>query len=86
MDSESTESIRDVPAAQIPLLAHGRGAGVLTRTHRRHWKMLIDVGDSSPDSPQQRTKQLCFPTIVRRTRNCALRAASHRSPIINEAF
>lgn len=47
-DSESSESIRDVAAAHIPLLAPGRGAWIMTRTAGGHWESLAAVGDSSP--------------------------------------
>ena len=48
MDSDSSDSIRDVAAAHIPLLAPGRGAWVMTRTRGGHWESLMAVGESSP--------------------------------------
>ena len=48
MDSESSDSIRDVAAAHIPLLAPGRGAWVMTRTRGGHWESLMAVGESLP--------------------------------------
>jgi diguanylate cyclase (GGDEF)-like protein len=79
MDSESTESIRDVAAAQIPLLAPGRGAWVMTRTHSGHWDSLMAVGESSPSCREHAARralgegepllgtepdEICFPMIV----------------------
>ena len=46
MDSESSDSIRDVAAAQVPLLAPGRAAWVMTRTRGGHWESLMAVGES----------------------------------------
>jgi diguanylate cyclase (GGDEF)-like protein len=79
MDGESTESIRDVAAAQIPLLAPGRGAWVMTRTRGGHWESLMTVGESSPADRERAARralgeaepllgsepdQICFPMIV----------------------
>jgi diguanylate cyclase (GGDEF)-like protein len=79
MDSESSDSIRDVAAAQIPLLAPGRGAWVMTRTRGGHWESLMSVGESSPGDREraarralgeaeplvgQAASEICFPMIV----------------------
>jgi diguanylate cyclase (GGDEF)-like protein len=79
MDSESSESIRDVAAAQIPLLAPGRGAWVMTRTRTGHWESLMAVGESSPTDRERAARralgeaeplvgshatEICFPMIV----------------------
>ena len=79
MDSESSDSIRDVAAAQIPLLAPGRGAWVMTRTRGGHWESLMAVGESSPADRERAARralgeadplvgaapsEICFPMIV----------------------
>ena len=80
LDSESSESIRDVAAAQIPLLAPGRGAWVMTRTRTGHWESLMAVGESSPSERERAARralgevrtarrvrapgEICFPMIV----------------------
>ena len=57
LDSESSESIRDVAAAQIPLLAPGRGAWVMTRTRSGHWESLMAVGESSPSERERAARR-----------------------------
>jgi diguanylate cyclase (GGDEF)-like protein len=79
LDSETTDSIRDVAAAQIPLLAPGRGAWVMTRTRGGHWESLMAVGQSSPSDRERAARralgeadpligatsgEICFPMIV----------------------
>jgi diguanylate cyclase (GGDEF)-like protein len=79
MDSESRESIRDVAAAQIPLLAPGHGAWVMTRTRAGHWESLMAFGESSPADRERAARralgeadpligsqpgEICFPMIV----------------------
>jgi diguanylate cyclase (GGDEF)-like protein len=79
MDTESSESIRDVAAAQIPLLAPARGAWVMTRTRGGHWESLMAVGESSPTDRERAARralgeaepligsvpsEICFPMIV----------------------
>ena len=79
MDSESSDSIRDVAAAQIPLLAPGRSAWVMTRTRGGHWESLMAVGESSPADRERAARralgeadplvgavssEVCFPMIV----------------------
>lgn len=79
MDIESSESIRDVAAAQIPLLAPARGAWVMTRTRGGHWESLMAVGESSPADRERAARralgeaepligsapgEICFPMIV----------------------
>jgi diguanylate cyclase (GGDEF)-like protein len=79
MDSESSESIRDVAAAQMPLLAPGRGVWVMTRTRGGHWESLMAVGESSPSERERAARRAlgeaeplvgsepgesCFPMIV----------------------
>jgi diguanylate cyclase (GGDEF)-like protein len=79
MDSESSDSIRDITAAQIPLLAPARGAWVMTRTRGGHWESLLAVGESSPADRERAARralgeaepligpapgEICFPMIV----------------------
>ena len=79
MDTESSESIRDVAAAQIPLLAPARGAWVMTRTRSGHWESLMAVGESLPSDRERAARralgeadpligsapsEICFPMIV----------------------
>ena len=79
MDTESSESIRDVAAAQIPLLVPARGAWVMTRTRGGHWESLMAVGESSPTDRERAARralgeaepllgsapsEICFPMIV----------------------
>jgi diguanylate cyclase (GGDEF)-like protein len=79
MDSESSESIRDVATAHIPLLAPGRGAWVMTRTRGGLWESLTAVGDSLPADRERAARralgeadpvvgdapgEICFPMIV----------------------
>lgn len=79
MDSDSSDSIRDVAAAHIPLLAPGRGAWVMTRTRGGHWESLAAVGESSPADRERAARgalgeaepivdaipgEMCFPMIV----------------------
>jgi diguanylate cyclase (GGDEF)-like protein len=79
MDSQSSESIREVAAAQIPLLAPGRGAWVMTRTRGGHWESLMAVGETSPPEREHAARralgeaepllgsepgEICFPMIV----------------------
>jgi len=91
MDSESSDSIRDVAAAQIPLLAPGRGAWVMTRTRGGQWESLMAVGESSPADRERAARralgeadplvgdvssEICFPMIVAGTPEGALGVAS----------
>src|SRR5262245_62942470 len=79
MDSESSDSIGEVAAAQIPLLAPGRGAWVMTRTRGGHWESMMAVGESSPVDREGAARralgeaeplvgavpaEICFPMIV----------------------
>jgi diguanylate cyclase (GGDEF)-like protein len=79
MDSESSASIREVAAAQIPLLAPGRSAWVMTRTRSGHWESLMAVGETSPSGREYAARwalgeaepllgsepvEICFPMIV----------------------
>ena len=79
MDTESSESIRDIAAAQIPLLVPARGAWVMTRTRGGHWESLMAVGESSPTDRERAARralgeaepllgsapsEICFPMIV----------------------
>lgn len=79
MDSESSESIRDVATAHIPLLAPGRGAWVMTRTRGGLWESLTAVGESLPADRERAARralgeadpivgdapgEICFPMIV----------------------
>lgn len=79
MDTESSESIRDVTAAHIPLLAPGRRAWVMTRTRGGRWESLMAVGESSLTHRERAARQalgeaeplagaarseICFPMIV----------------------
>jgi diguanylate cyclase (GGDEF)-like protein len=79
MDSESSDSIGDVAAGQVPLLAPGRGAWVMTRTRGGHWESMMAVGESSPDDRERAARRalgevepligvvssdICFPMIV----------------------
>jgi diguanylate cyclase (GGDEF)-like protein len=79
MDSESSDSLRDVAAAHIPLLAPGRGAWVMTRTRAGHWESLMAVGESLPADRERAARralgeadplvgtsvsEICFPMIV----------------------
>jgi len=79
MDSESSDSIRDVTAAHIPLLVPGRGAWVMTRVRSGHWESLTAVGESSPADRERAARralgeadplvesgpsEICFPMIV----------------------
>ena len=48
MDSESSDSIRGVLSAHLPLLAPGRGVWVMTRTRGGHWESQVTVGESMP--------------------------------------
>jgi diguanylate cyclase (GGDEF)-like protein len=79
MDSEAADSIREVAAAQIPLLAPGRNAWVMTRTRGGQWESLLTVGESSPTERERAARQalgeaepivssanseICFPMIV----------------------
>ncbi len=91
MDTESSESIRDVAAAQIPLLAPARGAWVMTRTRSGHWESLMAVGESSPTDRERAARralgeadplfgsapgEICFPMIVAGTPEGVLGVAS----------
>ena len=51
MDSESSDSIRGVLHAHLPLLAPGRGVWVMTRTRAGHWESQATVGESLPSRP-----------------------------------
>jgi len=79
MDTESSESIRDVATAHIPLLAPGRGAWVMTRTRGGLWESLTAVGESLPADRERAARralgeadpvvgdapgEICFPMIV----------------------
>src|SRR6187549_1529645 len=57
MDSESSDSIGDVAAGQVPLLAPGRGAWVMTRTRGGHWESMMAVGESSPDDRERAARR-----------------------------
>ena len=79
MDCESSDSIHDVAAAQVPMLAPGRAAWVMTRTRGGHWESLMAVGESSPADRERAARralgeadpligtasgEICFPMIV----------------------
>ena len=79
MDSDSSDTIRDVAAAHIPLLAPGRGAWAMTRTRGGHWESLTAVGESTPSDRERAARcalgeadplvgptpgEICFPMIV----------------------
>jgi diguanylate cyclase (GGDEF)-like protein len=79
MDGESSDTIGDVVAAQLPLLAPGRGAWVMTRTRGGHWESMMAVGESLPEDrersarralgeaeplPDAASSEICFPMIV----------------------
>jgi len=79
MDSDSSDSIRDVAAAHLPLLVPGRGAWVMTRTQGGHWESLVTVGESLPEDRERAARralgeadpligttpgEVCFPMIV----------------------
>jgi len=79
VDSESSESLRAVLNAHIPLLAPGRGAWVMTRTRAGHWEAQVAVGESVPGERERAARralgeadpvvgsmptEVCFPMIV----------------------
>jgi diguanylate cyclase (GGDEF)-like protein len=79
MDGESSESIRDVAAAHLPLLTPGRGLWVMTRARSGQWESLMTVGESTTADREQaarcalgegeplvgaRFAEVCFPMIV----------------------
>jgi diguanylate cyclase (GGDEF)-like protein len=79
MDTETSDSIRDVTAAHIPLLTPGRGAWVMTRARSGYWESLMAVGESSPTDRERAARralgeseplvgaapsEICFPMIV----------------------
>jgi diguanylate cyclase (GGDEF)-like protein len=91
VDSDSSDSIRDVVAAHIPLLAPSRGAWVMTRTSSGHWESLTAVGESSPEARERAARralgeadplvgeglnEVCFPMIVAGTPEGVLGVAS----------
>jgi len=90
MDSESSDSIRDVAAAHLPLLVPGRGAWVMTRTQSGHWESLVTVGESLAEDRERAARralgeaeplvgakqgEVCFPMIVAGTPEGVLGAA-----------
>jgi len=79
MDNESSDSIREVSVAHIPLLMPGRGAWVMTRTPNGQWETLAVVGDSSAADRERAARralgeaelalgatpsEICFPMII----------------------
>jgi diguanylate cyclase (GGDEF)-like protein len=79
MDSDSSDSIRDVTVAHIPLLVPGRNAWVMTRVRSGHWESLVAIGESSPLERERAARralgedeplvgpapsEICFPMIV----------------------
>jgi diguanylate cyclase (GGDEF)-like protein len=92
MDSDTSDAIRDVTNAHIPLLAPGRSAWVMTRTRSGHWESLAAVGDSSTldreraarralgeadPVPGDVSNDLCFPMIVAGEPEGVLGVAAH---------
>ena len=91
MDSESSDSINDVAAAHIPLLAPGRSTWVMTRARTGHWESLMAVGESTPVDRERAARralgeaeplvgaapgEVCFPMIVAGTPEGVLGVAS----------
>jgi diguanylate cyclase (GGDEF)-like protein len=79
MDSESSDSIRGVLHAHLPLLAPGRGVWVMTRTRAGHWESQATVGESLPTDRERAARralgeadpvvgptptEICFPMII----------------------
>lgn len=79
MDADSSDSIGDVAAAQVPMLAPGRAAWVMTRTRSGHWESLMAVGESLQTDRERAARralgeaepligtissEICFPMIV----------------------
>jgi diguanylate cyclase (GGDEF)-like protein len=79
VDSESSDSIRTVLNAHIPLLAPGRGAWVMTRTRTGHWEAQTSVGEAPPGERERAARralgeadpvvgptpsEVCFPMII----------------------
>lgn len=79
MDSDSSDSIRDVAVAHIPLLVPGRNTWVMTRVRSGHWESLVAIGESSPIERERAARralgeaeplvgpapaEICFPMIV----------------------
>ena len=79
MDSESSDSIRGVLHAHLPLLAPGRGVWVMTRTRAGHWESQATVGESMPADRERAARralgeadpvvgptptEICFPMII----------------------
>ncbi|HLG55727.1 MAG TPA: GGDEF domain-containing protein [Vicinamibacterales bacterium] len=79
MDSESSDSIRAVLNAHIPLLAPGRGAWVMTRTRTGHWEAQAAVGEAAAGERERAARralgeadpvvgptpvEVCFPMII----------------------
>ena len=79
MDSDSTDSIRGVLHAHLPLLAPGRGVWVMTRTRAGHWESQATVGESMPADRERAARralgeadpvvgpsptEICFPMII----------------------
>jgi len=79
MDSESSDSIRGVLHAHLPLLAPGRGVWVMTRTRAGQWETQATVGESMPADRERAARralgeadpvvgpsptEVCFPMII----------------------
>src|SRR5688500_14376638 len=79
MDNESSDSIRGVLHAHLPLLAPGRGVWVMTRTRAGHWESQATVGESMPADRERAARralgeadpvvgpsptEICFPMII----------------------
>jgi diguanylate cyclase (GGDEF)-like protein len=79
MDSESSDSVRGVLHAHLPLLAPGRGVWVMTRTRAGHWESQVTVGESLPTDRERAARralgeadpvvgptptEICFPMII----------------------
>jgi len=79
LDNESTDSIRAVLNAHLPLLAPGRGAWVMTRTRGGQWESQATVGESQPGDRERAARralgeadpivgpsptEICFPMII----------------------
>lgn len=79
MDSDSSDSIRAVLNAHMPLLAPGRGAWVMTRTRAGHWETQAAVGESRTGERERAARmalgeadpvvgstpsEVCFPMII----------------------
>jgi diguanylate cyclase (GGDEF)-like protein len=79
MDSDSSDSIRDVAVAHIPLIVPGRNTWVMSRVRSGHWEPLVAIGESSPIERERAARralgetellvgpapsEICFPMIV----------------------